>query len=215
MGLARGPAFPTVNQSSLFPASPPTFAGGYVYESGFLSQEEESKLLGQIERLPFSKARYKQFLANRRIVSYGGSYDFSSSRLEAAEPIADFLHPLRARAAAWSGCAAADFTHGLVTEYSPGTELGWHRDVPEFDLVVGISLLSSCRMRFRQYPPRPREKSISVELEPRSIYRLQGAARWEWQHSVPPVPALRYSITFRTLRSRQGAAQGTFPPRST
>jgi alkylated DNA repair dioxygenase AlkB len=191
------------------------FARGYVYESDFLSREEESELLGQIEGLPFSRARYKQFLAYRRIVSYGGSYDFSSRRLKTAEPIADFLHPLRARAAAWAGCAAEDFTHGLVTEYSPGTELGWHRDLPEFDLVVGISLRSSCRMRFRPYPPGPREKSISVELEPRSIYRLQGAVRWEWQHSVPPVPALRYSITFRTLRGQSGAAQGTFLPRST
>ena len=193
-------AEPTVNQPTLFGASPATFARGYAYDPDFLSKEEEAELLGHIALLPFSRARYKQFLANRRIVSYGASYDFSSQRLQAAKPIDEFLHPLRARAAAWAGCAAADFTHGLVTEYAPGTELGWHRDVPEFDLVVGISLRSSCRMRFRHYPPRPREKSIAVELEPRSIYRLQGAARWEWQHSVPPVPALRYSITFRTLR---------------
>jgi alkylated DNA repair dioxygenase AlkB len=205
MGVARGTAIP-LNQSSLFSDSPVMFARGYVYEPDFLSRQEETQLLGQIQGLPFSRARYKQFLAYRRIVSYGGSYDFSSRRLQAADPIADFLHPLRARAAAWAGCAAEDFTHGLVTEYSPGTELGWHRDLPEFDLIVGISLLSSCRMRFRPYPPRPREKSISVELEPRSIYRFQGAARWEWQHSVPPVPALRYSITFRTLRGQSSAA---------
>jgi len=176
------------------------FAPGYAYESDFLSRGAEAELIREIEPLPFAQARYKQFLANRRIVSYGGSYDFSAQRLESGMPIPTFLHPLRARAAAWAGCAAEDFTHGLVTEYRPGAELGWHRDVPDFEVVVGISLLNACRVRFRPYPPKPREKSIALELEPRSIYRLQGEARWEWQHRVPAVPALRYSITFRTLR---------------
>jgi alkylated DNA repair dioxygenase AlkB len=189
------------SQTSLFPVNAPAFAAGYAYESGFLSEQEEAELIREIERLPFAQARYKQYLAKRRIVSYGGSYDFSAQRLEAGKPIATFLHPLRARAAAWIGHAPEDFTHALVTEYPPGSELGWHRDVRDFDLVLGISLLNACRMRFRHYPPKPREKSIAVELEPRSIYRLQGAARWEWQHSVPPVPALRYSVTFRTLRN--------------
>ena len=190
-----------MTQSTLFPVKVPAFARGYAYERGFLSPEDEAGLIREIERLPFAPARYKQYLARRRIVSYGGSYDFSTQRLEAGGPIAPFLHPVRARAAAWCGCAPEDFTHALVTEYAPGVELGWHRDVPDFELVVGMSLLSACRMRFRRYPPRPREKSIAVELEPRSIYRLQAAARWQWQHSVPPVPALRYSITFRTLQS--------------
>jgi alkylated DNA repair dioxygenase AlkB len=190
----------SVSQSSLFPIEPPAFARGYAYESGFLSEEEEAELLREFESLPFAAARYKEFLAKRRTVSYGGSYDFSAQRLEVKQPIPDFLQPLRARAAAWAGCAPEDFTHALITEYAPGVELGWHRDVPDFELVVGISLLSACRMRFRRYPPRPREKSIALELERRSIYRLKNEARWEWQHSVPPVPALRFSVTFRTLR---------------
>jgi alkylated DNA repair dioxygenase AlkB len=189
-----------VNQETLFPSRAPAFAPGYAYEPGFLSEEEEAELIREIERLPFAQARYKQYLAKRRTVAYGGSYDYSAKRLETGTPIAPFLHPLRARAAAWSGCAAEEFTHALVTEYQPGVELGWHRDVPDFDVVVGISLLNACRMRFRRFPPKPREKSIAVELEPRSIYRLQGSARWGWQHAVPPVPALRYSITFRTVR---------------
>jgi len=190
-----------MTQKKLFPSTATAFAPGYAYESGFLSEEEEAELIGEIERLPFARARYKEFLANRRTVSYGGSYDFSAQQLKSAKPIAGFLLPVRSRAAAWAGCAPEDFTHALVTEYSPGVGLGWHRDVPDFELVVGISLLNSCRMRFRRYPPKAREKSIALELEPRSIYRLQAAARWQWQHSVPPVSALRYSITFRTLRA--------------
>jgi 2OG-Fe(II) oxygenase superfamily len=97
---------------------------------------------------------------------------------------------------------ASDFTHALIAQYPPETQLGWHRDIPDFELVVGISLVGPCRMRFRRYPPRSREKSIALELEPRSIYRLQDEARWEWQHRIPPVPALRYSITFRTRRKQ-------------
>jgi alkylated DNA repair dioxygenase AlkB len=177
------------------------FANGYAYEEDFLSVGEEAELLSQIRNLPFKQAEYRQYLAKRRIVSYGGRYDFSARKLNDAEPIAPFLLPLRERVAKWAGRSASEFTHALVAEYAQGTQLGWHRDVPNFELVVGISLNSAARMRFRRYPPQPRARSIAIELAPRSIYRLEGEARWEWQHSVPPTPDLRYSITFRTLRS--------------
>lgn len=187
-------------QRDFFPAIGEAFARGYAYEPEFLSKADEAALVTEIARLPLAQAEYKGFLAKRRIMSYGGRYDFSAQKLQAGEPIAPFLLPLRAKAAGWAGCPADDFTHALIAEYPPGTQLGWHRDVPEFELVVGISLGNPCRMRFRRYPPRFREKSIALDVAPRSIYRLAAQARWEWQHSVPPVPALRYSITFRTLR---------------
>jgi alkylated DNA repair dioxygenase AlkB len=190
-----------MTQESLFPLIADAFAKGYVYEADFLSAAEEAALLAQIRQLPLTAAEYKEFKAKRRIVSYGGRYDFSAQRLNDAEPIAPFLHPLRERIAKWVGQPAELFTHALVAEYSAGTQLGWHRDVPQFDLVVGVSLQSACRMRFRRYPPKPRERSVAIELEPRSIYRLEGESRWDWQHSIPPTPALRYSITFRTLRA--------------
>jgi alkylated DNA repair dioxygenase AlkB len=187
-------------QHEFFPVTDPPFARGYAYQPQFLSKADEEALVREIEQLPLAQAEYKGYLAKRRIMSYGGRYDFSAQRLQSGEPIAPFLLPLRARAAAWAGCSADDFTHALIAEYPPRSQLGWHRDVPDFELVVGISLVSACRMRFRRYPPRFREKSIALDIEPRSIYRLAAEARWEWQHSVPPVPALRYSITFRTLR---------------
>lgn len=187
-------------QRELFPSAPDdAFARGFAYEPEFLSQAEEQALVGEIERLPLAQAKYKEFLANRRIVSYGGRYDFSAQRLQPEPPIASFLWPLRARAADWAGRRADDFAHALIAQYPAGSQLGWHRDVPDFELVVGISLAGPCRMRFRRYPPEFRAKSIALEIEPRSIYRLQDEARWDWQHGVPPVPALRYSITFRTL----------------
>jgi len=188
-----------MSQTQLFPA--PTFAEGFAYEPGFLSADEEQLLLERIRELPLANAQYKQFSAKRRVVSYGGRYDYNKNELNAADPIPQFLHPLRQRVANWAGCSPEDFTHALVAEYAEGVQLGWHRDVPDFERVAGVSLLSAARMRFRRYPPSPREKSLAIELAPRSVYRMQGEARWGWQHSVPPVPALRYSITFRTLRT--------------
>jgi alkylated DNA repair dioxygenase AlkB len=189
-----------MTQHALLPIAADSLVPGYVYAPEFLLDKEEAALIEKIQTLTLQEAEYKQFRARRRIKSYGGRYDYGANRLLEAEPIAAFLHPLRERVADWAGRSAEHFTHALVAEYAPGTQLGWHRDVPDFELVVGISLGSACRMRFRRYPPRPRQRSIAAELAPRSIYRLEGEARWDWQHRIPPTPGLRYSITFRTLR---------------
>jgi alkylated DNA repair dioxygenase AlkB len=191
-----------MTQAELFPTPTRPFAEGFVYEADFLNADEEQLLLEHIRALPFANAQYKEFRAKRRVVSYGGRYDYDKNQLNAAAPIPELLYPLRERVASWAGRAASDFSHALVAEYAEGVQLGWHRDVPDFEVVAGVSLLSACRMRFRRYPPAPREKSLGIELAPRSAYRMEGEARWGWQHSVPPVPALRYSITFRTLRTR-------------
>jgi alkylated DNA repair dioxygenase AlkB len=107
---------------------------------------------------------------------------------------------MKARAAAWLGVSPSAIHHALVAEYRAGTALGWHRDVPDFELVCGISLGAACRMRFRPFPPaKERRRVMLLELAPRSAYVLRGDARWRWQHSIAPTKALRYSITFRTL----------------
>jgi alkylated DNA repair dioxygenase AlkB len=146
--------------------------------------------------------RYQQYTALRRVVSYGGKYDFSARKLHAAEPLPDWLQPLREKAGAWAGIAPELFTQALVAEYAPGTPLGWHRDVPDFEDIVGISLGHEAVLRFRPYPPdAPRRADVlKLTVAPRSIYLLRGPARWGWQHSVSPTKALRHSITFRTSR---------------
>ena len=95
------------------------------------------------------------------------------------------------------------FSSALIAEYRPGTPLGWHRDVPDFEVVFGLSLGAACRMRFRRYPAVAPKKAdvLSSELAPRSAYVLRGPARWDWQHSIAPTLSLRWSITFRTRRS--------------
>jgi alkylated DNA repair dioxygenase AlkB len=191
-----------MRQPELF-ADPAGVPAGFRYEDDFLSPAAEAALLAEIERLPFANARYKEWTANRRVVSYGGRYDFSAGELLPAGPIPACLFDLRAAAAQFAGVPADELTHALIAEYRAATQLGWHRDVPEFELVVGISLHGPARMRLRRYPhvPRSRERSLAVELAPRSIYSLRGEARWGWQHAISPTQALRYSITFRSLRS--------------
>ncbi|HYG54485.1 MAG TPA: alpha-ketoglutarate-dependent dioxygenase AlkB [Burkholderiales bacterium] len=173
---------------------------GLVYELEFLSPEEERALVEHIKGLPLEEAKYKAYTARRRTVSYGYEYDFDHLKMHPAPPMPTFLSQLKEKVGDQTGISADAFVHALVTEYRPGVELGWHRDVPEFEVVVGISLAGPARMRFRPYPPKKGQKTFALDLEPRSMYILRDEIRWGWQHSVSPTPALRYSITFRTRR---------------
>ncbi|HEU4619770.1 MAG TPA: alpha-ketoglutarate-dependent dioxygenase AlkB [Gammaproteobacteria bacterium] len=176
---------------------------GLSYRLGFLSAPEEAELLEVFAALPLEEAQYKEWRAKRRIVSYGGRYDFNENELRPAGPIPRFLYLMRERLAAWAGIPASGLEHAVVAEYRPGTQLGWHRDVPTFETVLGVSLGGFARMRFRPYPPRStRRAAFALDLEPRSAYILSGAARWAWQHAISPTKTLRYSVTFRTLRAR-------------
>jgi alkylated DNA repair dioxygenase AlkB len=143
-------------------------------------------------------------VARRRVAFFGETYDQSG-----AAPMPDFLLPLRLALAAWAGVEPAAFAMALINEYRPGSPIGWHRDAPQYGRVAGVSLLSSCRMRFRRYVPPGlathegrRRATHEVLLEPRSAYLIGDSARQEYEHHIPAVAELRYSITFRTLRRR-------------
>jgi alkylated DNA repair dioxygenase AlkB len=194
------------DQLALFAASAdadpsgPTLPHGWAYRDAFLTEAEEATLLDAIAAMPLEEARYRGYTARRRVVHFGTDYDFGANRLLPAPPLPPVLEPLRDRAAAWIGEPPDALGSALVAEYRPGVPLGWHRDVPDFETVVGVSLTGTARMRFRRYPPvRPRKADVvSLELAARSAYVLRAEARWGWQHSIAPTPALRYSITFRT-----------------
>jgi alkylated DNA repair dioxygenase AlkB len=191
-------------QQGLFPvqvAGPP----GLVYAEGFIDPAEEAALIDGIASLDLAEASYRGFKARRRAAAFGWSHDFARNALVPAPPLPDFLLPLRARVAAWMGEAPEALAHALVNEYRPGVQLGWHRDAPGFGRVAGVSLGAACRLRFRPYPVRAdaRAGALAVELAPRSAYRMDGDSRLRWQHAVPPVPAQRWSITFRTLAARR------------
>lgn len=210
-----------MDQISLFAAEPVAatadgpFPEGLVYEPDWLSRADEAALLAFVGRLPFEAARYKTYTARRRTVGFGGRFDYDTNRLLPAPPLDPALLPLRDRVARWAGLDPSSLVHALVSEYAPGTPLGWHRDVPDFEDVVGLSLGGPAMLRFRPHlargVPRPaRDDVVRLAVAPRSIYRMSGAARWRWQHSVVPVDAMRWSITFRTTaverRSRVDAS---------
>ena len=184
---------------------PPDLPEGFRYEEAFLSAAEESALLEAIEQVAFSAFEMRGVVARRRVAFFGQAYDASRP----AEPMPAFLEPLRKRAGAWAGVAPASLAMALINEYPEGAPIGWHRDAPQYDIVVGVSLLSACRMRLRPYVPPsaltaggPRRTTThEITLAPRSIYLIAGAARRAFEHSIPAVDTPRYSITFRTLRA--------------
>jgi alkylated DNA repair dioxygenase AlkB len=177
---------------------------GLAYEGAFIDRDEERALIDVIAALPLREARYKEYTARRRVYAFGSRFDFDAYQLK-PQPIGVLpapLQSLRERLAAWAGVTPDDFVHVMVAEYTPGTPLGWHRDAPDYALIAGVSLGSAARLRFRPWPPRDPKKDdiVTLELAPRSAYRMAQTARWGWQHSVPPVTALRYSVTMRTVR---------------
>jgi alkylated DNA repair dioxygenase AlkB len=193
-------------QVDLFGA-PQDGPAGFRYAPDVLSPDEEQALLDRIRELPFREFEFQGYVGRRRVVSFGWRYDFTDQLLHPAGEIPDFLMPAREAATRFAGIAPDDLTQALVTEYSAGAAIGWHRDRSVFGDVIGISLLAACVFRLRR-KAGGRWERFSVTAEPRSAYLLHGVARTEWEHSIPPVPALRYSITFRTLRAPTAHALG-------
>ncbi len=178
--------------------------GGFSYWPDAVSHNEENAWVRQLEALPLKPFEFHGYLGKRRIVSFGWRYDYAGRALRKSEPLPDFLEPLRQRAAAVAGIDVQSLQQALVTEYDTGVTIGWHRDKPMFEDVVALSLLSACRLRLRR-KRGTRWERWSTEIAPRSIYRLSGAARHEWEHSIPPVEGLRYSVTFRSFVAGFGA----------
>ncbi len=138
--------------------------------------------------------------ARRTVRHFGLDYDYESGELVPADPLPAPLGFLRERCAALIERDPADLVQILVSRYPEGAGIGWHRDAPMFgSRIVGVSLLAPCRMRFQRTVKGERE-TAAIDLAPRSAYVLSGRARWSWQHSIPATKALRYSVTFRTLR---------------
>jgi alkylated DNA repair dioxygenase AlkB len=184
----------------------PDVPDGFRYQNAFIGVDVEAALAGEIQRLQFSDFEMRGVVARRRVAFFGRSYD---STVVANPTLPAFLMPLRKAVAAWAGLDAEAFEMALVNEYAPGAPIGWHRDAPQYDIVAGVSLLSSCRMRFRPYHPpshrspdgQRRVATHEITLEPRSAYLMTGQSRQDYEHQIPAVAALRYSITFRTMRS--------------
>jgi alkylated DNA repair protein (DNA oxidative demethylase) len=179
---------------------------GLLYVPGFLSEAEERGLLEHLRTTVYSEIRMRGQVARRRTAHFGWLYGYESWEVSPGPAIPDFLLPLRARCAELMGETPERLVEALLSEYTPGATIGWHRDAPMFGpSVVGVSLGSACRMRFQRGQGEER-RTYEVELAPGSVYVLGGEARSRWQHSIPAVKETRYSITFRTLRERWARA---------
>jgi alkylated DNA repair dioxygenase AlkB len=173
---------------------------GFRYRPELIGPSEEDALLARLRELPFRDFEFHGYTGKRRVISFGWHYDFSARNLQKADDIPDYLLKLRTVAASFAGMEPEEFQHVLVTEYGPGAGIGWHRDKAVFGEVVGISLLSPCVFRMRRLISKKKWERAKLVAEPRSAYLLSGPARFEWEHSIPQMDALRYSITFRNLR---------------
>jgi hypothetical protein len=181
----------------------PDVPSGFHYRDNFITKSEEVALIDSMAGITFSEFEMRGVVARRRVAFFGESYDRA-----AAGPLPGCLLPLRAVIASWAGLEPEAFAMALINEYRPGTPIGWHRDAPQYDIVAGVSLVSACRMRFRPYRAPSSTVSNSVRrmathelvLTPRSAYLMTGESRNAFEHHIPPVANLRYSITFRTLR---------------
>jgi alkylated DNA repair dioxygenase AlkB len=181
---------------------------GLVYQPDFITEAEERQVLDVLEAMEFHTITMHGQTARRTVRHFGLDYGYESWKLEPTEPLPRELGWLQRRAGALAELDPEDFAQILVSRYPPGATIGWHRDAPMFGAkVVGISLAAACRMRFQRGKGDARQVA-EIALEPRSAYVLAGAARFAWQHSIPPTKALRYSITFRTLKTPGTATSG-------
>lgn len=201
-------AQPNLFQTDLVRGGGDPLPSGFDYRPDFLSIREERELLSEIARVDFSRVEMRGVVARRRTAHYGYTYGYERREASPGRPLPEFLVPVRARIADWTGLDLSAWAEALITEYPEGAPIGWHRDAPMFGDVAGISLAAPCRMKFRPYvsPKDSRRVGIrrtthAIELAPRSAYLIRGEARHDFEHSIPPVKRSRYSITFRTVRS--------------
>ena len=178
---------------------------GLEYVNDFIARDEQDRLVAILASLDLTPFRFHGWIGNRKTKSFGWRYDFDDATFTPAEPIPEWLTLLRARAAAFAGVEPEDLAHVLVARYDPGAGIGWHRDRPQFEQVIGVSLGSPAVLRFRQ---RTEDgfRRMKLSVEPGSAYLLSRASRWDWEHSISPGDELRFSITFRTLSAKGRAA---------
>ena len=173
---------------------------GFRYLPELITRDDESFLVGELQRLTFEPFDFHGHLANRHVAGFGMRYDYQRQQVVEAPPIPEFLLPLRQKVAAFAGVPEQDFMQVLINEYRLGAGIGWHRDKPHYELIAGVSLMAPCDFRLRRKKGEAWDRH-TITVEPRSAYLMSGPARSEWEHSIPPLTEHRYSITLRTVRS--------------
>lgn len=193
----KRPEVAVTSQLSLLPETSLSPAG-LQYQPDFISEQDEHSIVRHIQSLPLQPFQFGAFEGKRRVASFGWRYDYSQQKLQKAEALPDWIAPLIMRVEAFGGLPNGAIRQVLVTEYEAGAGIGWHRDKPMFEDVVAFSFLAPCTLRLRRRRDEGWDRR-SIELRPRSAYLLRGPSRRDWQHSIPPVGQLRFSVTFRNF----------------
>lgn len=190
------------DQPDLFGA-PPLPVEGLAVRGAMVSPAEEAELIARIDAAGLAPFAFQGWLGKRMTASFGSGYDYARGAVVDAPPLPDWLLPLRAQMADWAGLRAEALTQALVIRYDPGAGIGWHRDRPQYGTVLGLSLGAADTMRLRRRLEGGGFQRFALPLRAREAYRLDGPARWEWEHSIAPVESPRWSVTFRTLRGQR------------
>jgi alkylated DNA repair dioxygenase AlkB len=185
-------------QGELFDVRAPAVPG-LLLAPDAVTATEEAELAARIDAAPLQPFEFGQWRGKRLTTHYGRAYDFSRHRLDEAPPMPDWLAALRTRLAPLAGLDPQALQAALLIRYDPGAGIGWHRDRPQYGEVLGLSLGADCTMRLRRRTGTGFERR-NLALPARSLYRLTGEVRWDWEHSIAPMEVTRRSITFRTLR---------------
>ncbi len=180
----------------------PVLPEGFNYYPNFKSEEEENLLIKRIEEFNLQPMKFHEYEAKRKVISFGHGWSFTEKKLKEGNPIPNefvFLVDKIANQLSISKESVAQF---LITEYPVGSVINWHRDAPPFDIIAGVSLAANCifKLRPQEKEKQTRSATISLDVNRRSLYTMQGVAKNDWQHSTAPVQKVRYSLTFRTLK---------------
>jgi alkylated DNA repair dioxygenase AlkB len=184
-------------QRELFAPTP--VVPGLVLVEKAISPDEEQAIAARIDAAQLTPFQFGQWEGRRLTMNYGSGYDYRRGSLADAPPLPKWLAELRGRLAPLVGINPEDAPQALLIRYDPGAGIGWHRDRPQYDRVIGLSLSAPAKLRLRRRIAGGFERRW-VELPPRSLYLLSGEVRREWEHSIAPMEITRRSVTFRTLR---------------
>jgi len=113
---------------------------GFRYKKEIVSEQEEAALVASLGELDLKPFAFHGHLGSRRVVSFGLKYDYGRRAIEPASSMPGFLDDLLARVADFAGSKPDAFQQVGVNEYRPGAGIGWHKDKPQFGIVVGVSL---------------------------------------------------------------------------
>jgi len=177
----------------------PPLLPGLNYGEEAITHAEEAELIARIEAEKLAPFQFQQWEGKRLTRSFGWTYDFQTGRFAPGEPIPGWLDSIRARSAQFAGIAPEALEQALLIQYGVGAGIGWHKDRPVFEHVVGISMGAAATMRFRRRSAAGFDRA-RADLAPRSMYHIDGEARNDWEHSIAAMDRPRWSVTFRSLR---------------